>query len=108
MSRIAYREDEKENLRRIIAQIYKLDYKNLLSYWATQEVKKAEMYQLLYHLAKKINWDERIAGGLFREMYIDSVTQAEKLISVFKKQFPEERWNTPRFLPWRWSYQRSA
>ncbi|NJF24421.1 rubrerythrin [Thermococcus sp. Bubb.Bath] len=90
MSGISYRAAEMERLGEIIDIVSRLDYRELLTYWTRQEMKKAEMYHFLHQLNGDVSWDERVSR-LFGKLYEESLGQAEELVETFKKQFPYEK-----------------
>ncbi|MDI3475992.1 MAG: hypothetical protein PWQ79_1386 [Thermococcaceae archaeon] len=85
-----YRPNEREKLRKIIDELSRLDYKELLSYWIVQETRKAEMYNSLSQLSEEVIWDERVSR-LLKWLYEESINQAQLLLKAFKEQFHQEK-----------------
>ncbi|AFL94491.1 rubrerythrin-like protein 1 [Thermococcus cleftensis] len=90
MGAVRYREVEKTRFKKILKEIGKLNYKELMAYWMDQEVQEAEMYHKLYQMSREVNWDERVSK-LFYELYKESLGHAEALLKMFKEMFPGEK-----------------
>lgn len=89
MNKTNYQTVEKTRFKRILEEISKLDYRELMAYWMDQEVMEAEMYHKLYQLSRDVNWDERVSK-LFFQLYKESLGHAEALLKMFREMFPGE------------------
>ena len=90
MATARYKAAEKTRFKRILEEIAKLDYRELMAYWMDQEVQEAEMYYKLHQMSKEVNWDPRVSK-LFYELYRESLGHAEALLKMFKEMFPGEK-----------------
>jgi rubrerythrin len=90
MGEIRYQEAEKTRFKKILKEIGKLDYNELMAYWMDHEVQEAEMYHKLYQLSRDVTWDERVSK-LFYQLYKESLGHAEVLLKMFKEKFPREK-----------------
>lgn len=87
---LQYRRSERERLGKIIDAVSNLDYRELFSYWITQETRKAEIYYSLAQLSGEVTWDERVSKYL-TALYNESIDRAQILLRAFKEQFPQEK-----------------
>ena len=90
MGTVRFQDNEKIRFKEILKKIEKLDYKELISYWMSQEVQEAEMYYKLHQMSKEVNWDKRVSE-LFYQLYEESLGHAEALLKMFKEIFHQEK-----------------